>query len=235
MTTPKQKAEELLARVEHAAQVRYKASERLALRQKLSLWTLMVLALTLVLVLLLQALGIQVGIPEPYLAATEAVMGVLVLIYAVLIGQEKLGVQVQAMHHSAVELERLASKFAARDPQRMTDAEYASFAKEHFDIVERGAQLQTVDTLATGLAARPEASKDWLAYLCTWLRVRLTSLFNNLHYIASLCIAAYVFAHVLGWLPSRIETTDVGLQFSQQLPRAALDDDAGIRPLSKRR
>jgi hypothetical protein len=193
VSEPNYRVEDLLNRIGATTNARYKASERLARHQKLSLWTLGYLAFALVAIPLLQALNIQTGVDPAYMNAAESVLAILVLVYALLVGMEKFVSQTGDMQRGAVELDRLAERVVARNPQRMTDAEYAGFAKEYFDIVEKYESHQPLDYLFTRLGDRPQASKEWPEYVWLWLRAQTLNACSYMHYLVVLAFVAFVF------------------------------------------
>ena len=71
---------ELLRRTKITTKSRYRASERLERHHKLSQWTVSLISAALVFVPLAQAFKITIGVEEPYLNATQAILAVLVLV-----------------------------------------------------------------------------------------------------------------------------------------------------------
>lgn len=197
MSDPNKRVDDLQARVSKTAAARYRASERLEKHQRLSLWTLACLALALVVIPLMQAMEVPTGIEPLWLNAAEAVLAVLALIYALLVGMEKFVAQTSAMRRSAVELERLSRRIAARDPVKMSEAEFSAFVREYFDIIDRYEHHQPVDYQFTRLATAPKAGNEWPAYAWLWTRVQAGTLVTYLHYVAVLAFVAFVLIMLL--------------------------------------
>ncbi|HEY8608168.1 MAG TPA: SLATT domain-containing protein [Noviherbaspirillum sp.] len=202
MNPPYNRVNDLLERIDTAAASRHEASERYALHQKLSLCTVAYLALALVLIPLVQALNIPTGIAPVYLFAAEAVIAVLVLVYGLLIGEEKFIAQETAMRDSAFELERLGDRVVAR--QKISDADYAALTKEYFDILDRYAAHQPLDYLLTLLKTRPEVPGQWPSYLLLWVRAQLLRLCHYLHYAFGLAFTVLVFGTLLGGIGQHV-------------------------------
>lgn len=239
LTEPKYRIDELVARIERTARTRHYASERFAAHQKLSLCTLVMLAFAMLFIPLLRTVDVAVDFDTAYLAATEVVLGVLVLVYALLVGQEKFVSQMQSMHRSAIELDRLARKAAGRDPARVTDAEYAAITKDYFDILEKSENHHAIDSMATRLEDKPRSSKDWPQYLWVWLCARLSGACNYLHYVISLGFVVFVFISMFGGIghpddaedqvSSTGETIGKNMQWQEEADHSMLSMDGGRR------
>ncbi|GIZ52322.1 SLATT domain-containing protein [Noviherbaspirillum aridicola] len=237
MSEQNKRVEELQARVSKTAAARYRASERLEKHQKLSLWTLACLALALVLIPLIQTMEVPTGIEPLWLHGAEAVLAVLVLIYALLVGMEKFVAQTNAMRRSGVELDRLSRRIAARDPNKMTEAEFSAFVRDYFDIIDRYEHHQPVDYQFTRLAAMPKNGNEWPAYAWLWTRVQAGSLFSYLHYVAVLAFVAFVFVMLLGGIKRHADPDALlHLRSSEGLSGSvARADDSGDAAGEKRR
>lgn len=182
MGEPNKRVEDLLARVSKTTAARYRAGDRSESQRRLSQWTLALLALSLVFVALLQAMGVASGLPPTWMHAAQAVMAVLLLLYAVLIGTEKFVSQAGSMRRSGIELDRLSRRIAARDPNKMSEAEYAAFLREYFDILDKYEHHLRADCLFARLSSMPKKGGEWPAYTWLWLRLQLGNLFRYLHY-----------------------------------------------------
>ncbi len=227
------RVDELVARVRETAAARNLACERFSRHQELSMWTLAYLALIMVLIPLVRAADIPVGIPAPHLFAAEAVLAVLVLVYAVLLGQEKFVSQGSNMKRSALELERLVHRIAAK--QRVTDADYSAFTKEYFDILDKYDSHQPVDDLLTRLGNVPTEPKQWPPFLLRWAQAQLLRLCHYLHYIVTLAFTVFVTVTLYGGLIGHDRPTTLSLgpgdAFSaSQTARKASDGSESPRP-----
>lgn len=231
MSEPNKRVEELLARVTTTTEARYRAGERLARHQKLSLWTLAYLALALVLIPLVQALEVPTGLDPAYLNAAVAVLAVLTLVYALLVGMEKFVAQAASMRRSAVELDRLARRIGARDPHKLTDAEYAALVREYFDVIDRYEHHQPVDYLRTRLGPAPKKGSEWPAYAWLWLRVQAAHALDFIHYLVALAFAGFIFILLLSGIGRHAELAGpLQLRASETLDSAGAQQDSQRGP-----
>lgn len=207
--------EKLMIRIRETAAARNLASERFSRHQGLSMWTLAYLALIMVLIALVQATDIPIGIPATQLFAAEAVLAVLVLVYAILLGQEKFVTQGSNMKRSALELERLVHRIAAK--QRITDADYSTFTKEFFDILDKYEPHQPIDYLLTRLGSTPKEPTQWPQYLWRWAQAQLLRLCHYLHYIATLAFTVFVTITLFGGIAHQERPTMLSLEHDSTL------------------
>lgn len=238
MSDSHKRVDELQARVSKTMAARYRASERLEKHQRLSLWTLAGLALSLVFIPLMQALEVPTGFDPLWLNAAEAVLAVLVLIYALLVGMEKFVAQTTAMRRSGVELDRLSRRIAARDPNKMTEAEYATLAREYFDIIDKYEPHQYADYQFTRLATVPKKGNEWPAYAWLWTRVHAGNLFNYIHYVVVLAFVAFIFTSLLAGIKRHADPEPLlHLRSSESLESggAGREDGAAVAPSPRRR
>ena len=218
MSESKNRIEELISRVKDARQAHHNASERLARHQRLATWTLVLLAFSLVIIPLMQPLDVRIE----YLHVAEVVLATLVIVYAVLMSQEKFGSQANAMRHASIDLERLARKMTARDPLRVTEADYARFAEEFFDILELYDNPETVDRLFVRIENKPRVLADWPGYLYAAVRAYLGSACSHLHYVVSMAFVAFIFATLLMGLHKKTDATSLDLRSAWSLIRNSL-------------
>ena len=213
MSDSHKRVDELQARVSKTMAARYRASERLEKHQRLSLWTLAGLALSLVFIPLMQ-------------------------VYALLVGMEKFVAQTTAMRRSGVELDRLSRRIAARDPNKMTEAEYATLAREYFDIIDKYEPHQYADYQFTRLATVPKKGNEWPAYAWLWTRVHAGNLFNYIHYVVVLAFVAFIFTSLLAGIKRHADPEPLlHLRSSESLDSggAGREDGAAVAPSPRRR
>jgi hypothetical protein len=213
LSESKNRIEELISRVKDAKQAQHNASERLARHQKLATWTLVLLAFALVIIPLMQPLDVRIE----YLHVAEVVLATLVIVYAVLMSQEKFGSQSNAMRHGSIDLERLARKMTARDHLRVTEAEYAKFADEFFDIIELYDNPQPVDRLFVRIENKPRAPADWPGYLYAVVRAYLSSACSYFHYVVSMTFVAFLFTTLLMGLHKKTDEVNLDLRSAWSL------------------
>lgn len=200
MSEPSSRSGELLSRIRETAAARHLASERFARHQKLSLWTLVCLSISLLLIPLVQATEIPISISPTYLFATQALLAVLVLIYALLVGLESFVSQRDEMRRSALELERLAQKLVANS--RIGDTDYHTLSKEYFAILDRYDEHERVDGLLARLGAAPRESRGRAGYLFLWGRAQIMKLGCCMHYLLTLAFTAFVLCALLASMAS---------------------------------
>lgn len=192
------RVDELVARIRETAAARNLAGERFVRYQHLSMWTLASLALIMVLIPLARAADIPMGIPTQHLFAAEAVLAVLVLAYAILLGQEKFVAQGGNMKRGALELERLVHRIMAK--QRVSDADYSAFTKEFFDILDKYDPHQPIDMLLTRVGSAPTEAQQWPSYLWRWVQAQLLRLCHHLHYVVTLAFTVFIAVTLAGGL-----------------------------------
>lgn len=223
MSESKNRIEELISRVKDARQAQHHASERLARHQKLATWTLVLLAFALVIIPLMQPLDVRIE----YLHVAEVVLATLVIVYAVLMSQEKFGSQSDAMRHGSIDLERLVRKMTARDPLRVTETDYAKFAEDFFDIIELYDSPQPVDRLFARIESKPHVLADWPGYLYAAVRAYLSSACSYFHYAISMTFVAFLFATLLMGFHKKTDATSLDMQSAWSLIKNfAAGDDA---------
>lgn len=221
------RVDELTARIRETAAARNLASERFTRHQELSMWTLAYLALIMVAIPLVRAADIPIGIPTAHLFAAEAVLAVLVLVYAILLGQEKYIAQGNNMKRSALELERLVHRIAAK--QRVTDADYSTFSKEFFDILDKYEPHQPIDFLLTRLGITPKEPKQWPQYLWKWIQAQLLKTCHYFHYIVTLAFTAFVTVTLYGGIGDQEQPTALSLGLVGSLSTGSMARPPSVR------
>ncbi|MGC0120790.1 SLATT domain-containing protein [Pseudoalteromonas piscicida] len=188
------KIKELLRRTKLTTKSRYRASERFAMHQKVSQWTVAFISAALIFIPLFQVYGVELAVPNQLLNSLQSVLAVMVLVYSLLLGQENFVSRSEAMHRNGVELGRFARKLRGLQE---ADADYDALVEEYYGILEKYENHKPVDYLFTRLHSKPDKWLKWPEYLWIWVRAHFFSWLGYSHYIAAIAFVAYLFYYLL--------------------------------------
>lgn len=103
-------ANDLPSTIRQTADIRFLASQRLQMHQRLSQWTVTFGSVALLVIPLAMAFGLETSLTGPQISVVQVLLAVSILISSLLLGHEDYGLKAHKMHSCGIELNNLFRK-----------------------------------------------------------------------------------------------------------------------------
>jgi len=185
----KKKIADLLKRVKKTARSKYRASERLEQHHRFAQGTIALLCCLMIFIPLAQVMEVSTGYSTQAMNLAAVFIAVIVLIYSLLLSQEKYTLRSEAMNKDGMELGKLARKLEGLVDRNVPEEEYHSLVNKYYHILEQGEGHKTIDYMFIRLDTPPQELKDWPFFLVNILKAYGWYFILFFHYIVALIIA----------------------------------------------
>jgi hypothetical protein len=193
MRPERNKIEELIRRAKKTAKSKYRAANRLEQHHRLIQVTVALLSCALIATPLMQVFDAIPGYSDKILNMVEVILAVLVLIYSLLLGQERFSERANNMNRNAVELSNLARQIAGNLNRSVEEAEYHALVNQYYAILEKSENHKTIDYLFTRLNYEPSNKREWIFLIFGLFRIYFRYFIVFSHYLAVICVSVVVF------------------------------------------
>lgn len=191
MEEKENKVEELLRRVKMTTSSRYAASERLKFHDKATQWTIAFISVVLIFIPMAITWGLKLGVSNEELNFYQSVLAIMVLVYSLLLGQERFALRADSMHRNGVELGRFARKLRVYIDVH-SDYKYNELIEEYYAILDKYENHSLVDYYKTSLYNKPKKFSEYPAYIILYFKERFWSGREGLLYIPAWTFIIYV-------------------------------------------